>query len=55
MDLLSIIITFIGAYGLFMFLAYVLARIFFPIIDMKEKPRRVRARHAKKVMSRALR
>ena len=31
------ILTFVGAYGVFLFLAYVLARVFFPSIEDDEK------------------
>ena len=47
MEFLPVILTFIGAYGLFLFLAYLLARVFFPTIDMHgsdEKPRKARGR-----------
>ena len=37
MDLISVILTFVGAYGVFLFLAYVLARVFFPSIEDNEK------------------
>lgn len=47
MEFLPVILTFIGAYGLFLFLAYILARVFFPTIDIHDsddKPGKVRAR-----------
>lgn len=50
MDFLPVVLTIIAAYGLFLFLAYVLARVFFPTIDVQEeagKPRRLRTRATK--------
>jgi hypothetical protein len=55
MELLPVILTFVGAYGLFLFLAYILARVFFPTIDIhesSEKPKRLRARQQKRLVSR---
>lgn len=55
MDLLSLILTFICAYGVFLFLAYILARVFFPTLnieDPEDKPKRLRARHHKRLASR---
>jgi hypothetical protein len=55
MELLPVILTFVGAYGLFLFLAYILARVFFPTIDLQdaeEKPRRLRQRNTKRILSR---
>jgi len=53
MDLLIIIISFILAYSLFVFVAYKLAQSFFPrIIDEDEleiKPRKVRQRPSKRL------
>ncbi len=47
MDLISLILAFIGAYGVFLFLAYVLARLFFPSLDVEDtqvKPKRTKER-----------
>jgi hypothetical protein len=52
MELVPVILTFIGAYGLFLFTAYILARVFFPTIDVDEadaKPKRMRDRHSKRL------
>ena len=51
MEFLPVILTFVGAYGLFLLVAYVLARIFFPTIDVHEedeKPKKIRVRHSKR-------
>jgi hypothetical protein len=56
MEFLPVILTFVGAYGVFLFLAYILARIFFPTIDIHDeadaKPKRMRQRHTRRVVSR---
>jgi hypothetical protein len=57
MDLLPVILTFIAAYGLFLFLAYILARVFFPTIDIHDadaddKPKRLKTRHSKRLAGR---
>ena len=49
MDLLPVILTFIGAYGVFLFLAYVLARVFFPSIGENEKD--VKSKRVRKQVS----
>lgn len=51
MDLFIIILSFILAYGLFVFVAVKLAKVFFPKINVDEiemKSRRIRDRHAKR-------
>jgi hypothetical protein len=52
MEFLPVILTFVGAYGLFLFLAYILARVFFPTIDFQddEKPKKIRSRHSKRLV-----
>ncbi|HYF69879.1 MAG TPA: hypothetical protein VD884_17175 [Ohtaekwangia sp.] len=55
MDLLPLILTFIGAYGVFLVLAYVLARVFFPTMDVDDEEntaKRSRERHHKRLASR---
>lgn len=55
MDLIPLILTFIGAYGVFLFLAYLLARVFFPTLEMEDeqvKPKRMRERQHKRLASR---
>lgn len=51
MDLFIIILSFLLAYGLFVFVAVKLAKVFFPKVDvdtMQMKPRRMRERHPKR-------
>lgn len=54
MDFINVLLTFAGAYALFLFLAYVLARVFFPTIDIHEdeKDRKVRSRDDRRMLSR---
>jgi len=55
MDLIPLILTFIGAYGVFLFLAYLLARVFFPTLEVEDernKPKRIKERHHKRLASR---
>ncbi|HLT73976.1 MAG TPA: hypothetical protein VKZ68_02785 [Ohtaekwangia sp.] len=53
MDLLPVILTFVLAYGLFLTIAYFLARVFFPSIDADDvvKPKRERKRSWKRIVS----
>lgn len=53
MEFLPVILTFVAAYGLFLFLAYVLARVFFPTIDLQDdemRPKRIRTRQPKRLV-----
>jgi hypothetical protein len=55
MDLIPLILAFIGAYGVFLFLAYVLARVFFPTLeieDREDKSKRIKERQHKRFASR---
>ena len=48
MDLIPLILTFVGAYGVFLFLAYILAKVFFPSLEIEEennRPKRTKDRH----------
>ncbi len=53
MELLPVILTFVLAYGLFLIIAYFLARVFFPSIEPEDdaKPKRVRKRSWKRMVS----
>jgi hypothetical protein len=61
MELVVLIVTFIGAYTLFMFVAYHLAKLLFPSLPVDDereiKPKRVRSRQNanRRVSVRALR
>jgi hypothetical protein len=37
MELITVILMFVGAYALFMIVAYTLARYFFPTIEVKDE------------------
>jgi hypothetical protein len=53
MEFVPVILTFVGAYGVLLLLAYVLARVFFPTIDIHdadEKPKKIRTRHSKRLV-----
>jgi hypothetical protein len=54
MNLIPLIFTFIGAYGVFLFLAYLLARVFFPTLEVEDdkKPKRIKDRNHKRLASR---
>jgi hypothetical protein len=54
MNLIPLIFTFIGAYGVFLFLAYLLARVFFPTLEVEDdkKPKRIKERNHKRLASR---
>ncbi len=53
MELLPVILTFVLAYGLFLTIAYFLARAFFPSIESDDatKPKRERKRSWKRMVS----
>lgn len=47
MALLPLILTIVASYGIFLFLAYVLARIFFPTIHVNDPELKEKRHHAK--------
>ena len=47
MALLPLILTIVASYGVFLFLAYVLARLFFPTIHVDDQTMKEKRHHAK--------
>lgn len=51
MDFLPVLLTFLAAYGVFLFLAYGLARLFFPTLEVQDsdmKPRREKTKSVRR-------
>jgi hypothetical protein len=49
MELLPLILTIVASYGVFLFLAYVLARLFFPTIHVDDAELKEKRHHAKNI------
>ena len=47
MELIPLILTIVASYGVFLFLAYVLARLFFPTIHVDDPELKEKRQHAK--------